>query len=176
MATDKEIVPWEEQEATGLAKIEATPELLQQAYEAIMEGKLPPEIGDPNITSRLILERIRLGTLDESLDPIESLPNWAREYEDVSVAIFGFHLNPSGFEREEYALDEDGNERRDSYAVCEIAPVDTGEIVTVQTGGKNVLVQLVKAWEEDRFPFTAKLVKRKTSTPGRHTLWLVKAD
>ena len=48
--------------------------------------------------------------------------------------------------------------------------------VSVQTGGGNVLMQLVKAWEKGWFPFTARLVVKDTKTPGRKTLWLEKVE
>lgn len=148
----------------GLAARKPTPELVAQAYAAVKDNELPPNIGDPEIMSRMILERIEQGTLDDSLAPSEKLPNWARDYEDVPVAVYGFHMNPSTID------DENGD--RGVYAIVELAIVGSGEIVTVQTGAKNVLMQLVKAWEEGRYPFTCKLEVVSTGTAGRKTFWL----
>lgn len=163
-AKNTELAPWEDEtEIAGLAAIAPTAELVQQAYDAIIEKTLPPEIGDPKITARMILERLKNSSLDESMTPAGSLPAWSKEYLDRAVTVFGFHMNKSTFE------DEDG--RKGVYAVVELAAAD-GELVTVQCGGQNVLVQLVKAWEEGRYPFRCCLVAQETGSPGRSTLYL----
>ena len=38
-----------ELDLTAPRMIEPTPELVDQAYRAVMEGELPPEVGDPSI-------------------------------------------------------------------------------------------------------------------------------
>jgi hypothetical protein len=157
-----ELAPWDEP-PRGLAAIEPTPELVEQAYNAIINKELPPEIGDPEITARLIMERIKAGTFDESMDPRESLASWSKEYAEQPVTVIGFHLNPSTFENEEG--------EKGVYAVVELM-VEGGELVTVSCGGGNVLMQLVKAWEENRYPFVCQLTGKATSTPGRKTYWL----
>ena len=174
MANSSEVVPWEEAEQSGLARIEPTKELVQQAYDAVINRQQPPEIGDPEIVARLIQERIRQGSFDDSMQVLESLPSWGESFgsKDLATApvmvVRGFHLNPSAFE------DEDG--RKGVYAVVELADAETGEFTTVQTGAGNVLVQLVKAWEEGRFPFLARYEIRPTATPGRSTHWLRSAE
>ncbi len=166
-----EVVPWEEgAELEGIAAIEPTAELVSQAYAAIQDGQLPPEIGDPAIVARLIQERIKKGTFEESLTPTEKLPAWKDVLLDVPVAVYGFHMNRSTITPAEGAYSPG------VYAVVELAVPETGEIQTVQTGGANVLMQLVKAWEERRFPFVAVLVAQPTGTPGRSTLWLRSVD
>ena len=169
-ANGGELVPWDEAELAGVAAIEPTPELVSQAYAAVIEKTLPPEVGDPAISVRMILERIKSGTLDESMSPAAKLPAWRDLFLDRVVVVYGFHMNKSTFE------DEEG--RKGVYAVAEVAPlapvagIDAGTMTTVQTGGQNVLMQLVKAWEERRFPFKAVLVSVGTGQPGRETLWL----
>ncbi len=164
--TTGDLEPWDG--PTGLAAIEPTPTLVEQAYAAIMDNQVPPEIGDPQITARLIQERIKLGTFEQSLNPADSLPAWTKTLEGVEVVVYGFHLNPSTFEN------EDGV--KGVYAVVELGDVESGEMTTVSTGAGNVLMQLVKAWEEGKFPFRATLVEKKTSTPGRSTYWLQRAQ
>lgn len=158
-----------DEDTTGLpAQIKPTPELVQQMRAAILDGKLPPEVGDPAITARLIRARILDGSFDESMQPAESLPSWRDEYTDENVTVLGFHLVPSAFK------DEAAKSGVAAYAVVELMTPETGELVTVQTGGGNVLAQLIKAWEEERFPFQAVLRQKPTGTPGRSVLWLEK--
>lgn len=162
--TSTEVVPFDESaEVSGLAAIEPTHELVEQAYAAISDGELPPEIGDPAIVARLIQERIRRGTLEESMEPTESLPNWAQTYPEVPVTVLGFHMNRST-----------KTETEGVYAVVEIMDPD-GELVTVQTGGQNVLTQLVKAWETGKYPFRA-VMNVQTTGQNRTILWLRKPE
>lgn len=148
--------------AAGMAAIEPTKELVEQAYTAILGGGLPPEVGDPEITRKMILTRIAEGTFEESLDPSASLPS-LQAYAGEPVLFRGFHLNPSSFKETEGAPD--------AYAVIEISNPATGEEDLVQFGGGNVLMQLIKAWEEGKFPFTAVLTPQKTGQ-GYTTFWL----
>ncbi|HEX6986653.1 MAG TPA: hypothetical protein VF170_14830 [Planctomycetaceae bacterium] len=173
-ANGGELVPWDEAELAGVAAIEPTPELVSQAYAAVIEKTLPPEVGDPAISARMILERIKSGTLDESMSPAAKLPGWRDLFLDRVVVVYGFHMNKSTYEIQEGEY----KGLKGVYAVCEVAPlapvagIDAGTMTTVQTGGQNVLMQLVKAWEERRFPFKAVLVAVGTGQPGRETLWL----
>ncbi len=162
-----ETVPWEE--PTAMAKIEPTEALVAQVYAAIDGQGLPPEIGDPEIMARLIRERIRQGSFDESMGPAAKLPAWADEYLDRLVVVYGFHMNASTIEN------PDDPQRKSVYAVVEVGLPGSGEIVTVSCGGGNVLEQLVKAWQEGRYPFQAVLTGTKTSR-GYTTLWLKRPE
>lgn len=166
-----EVVAWENGELEGIAAIEPTVELVEQAYAAIIEKKLPPQIGDPAIVARMILERVKKGTFDESMDPAESLPNWYETFGERVVVVYGFHLNKSAHE----VAEGEFKGEKGVYAVAEVAAAGSGELVTVQTGGQNVLMQLVKAWEERRYPFQAVLTSTPTGS-GRTTLWLKRPD
>lgn len=147
--------------------IAPTPELLDAAYNAVLNAELPPEVGDPAITARAIQERIRHGSLDDSMSPAEKLDNWADTFEGQTVYVCSFHLNRSTFE-----IQEGPNKgKKGVYAVVELMDPDS-ELHTVQVGAANVLTQLVKAWEEKRYPFPAVLEVRETGTPGRTTQWL----
>lgn len=168
MATDKpkatntatEVVPWEDDIVPAM--IEPTPDLVEAAYAAILDGKLPPEVGDPSVTARAIQERIKNAkTFEDAFRP-SSLQSW-QDYADKPVIVHSFHLNPSNFEGQT------------AYAVVELGIPETGEFLTVSTGGGNVLTQLVKAWELGAFPFRAILKVKDTGTPGRVTLWLESA-
>ncbi len=57
------------------------------------------------------------------------------------------------------------------YAVVDVMTADA-EIITVQTGAQNILTQLLVAWREGKFPFTATVEVKATATPGRTTQWL----
>lgn len=151
-----EVVPWDDENAPAM--IEPTPALVEAAYAAILDGKLPPEVGDPSVTARAIQERIRNAETFEDAFASSKLQSW-QDYTDMPVIVHSFHLNPSTFEGQT------------AYAVVEIGIPDTGEFKTVSTGGGNVLTQLVKAWELSAFPFRAVLRSKPTGT-GNTTLWL----
>ncbi len=152
-------------ESASISMIEATPELLEQAYAAIQDGELPPEVGDPGVTQRLILQRIQAGTFEDSLNPGDKLPS-LQQFVDTPVIFYGFHFNPSSFRDA-----KDNASPSAVYAIIEIADPETAEMTTVQFGGVNVLMQLVKAWEESKFPFLAELKGNKTGQ-GYTTYWL----
>jgi len=150
--------------------IEATPDLVEQAYAAIIEGELPPEVGDPEVTRRAIQERIKTADSFDDVFAPQSLTPWT-QYAGEIVTVYGFHLNPSSF--------RDGAENGGSavYAVVEISRTgDVDDAEPVSTGGGNVLLQLVKAWEKGWFPFKATLAVRPGSTPGREVHWIQKAS
>lgn len=160
-----------EQNAAAGAMIKPTPELVEQAYAAIMDGELPPEIGDSSITARAIQQKIREGeSFDDVFAPQSLKP--LSDFEGQPVVIYGFHLNPSSF----YDPKKGDDAGPAAYAVVEIGDPESGELITVGTGGGNVLVQLVKAWEKGWFPFQAILREKDTRTPGRSTYWLEKVQ
>lgn len=166
-ATSQELEQTTDQDAPLPAMIPATKETVALAYNAIENAEVPPEVGDPSVTARAIRERIRQGSLDASMSPAESLPNWADNYADQPVIVYSFHLNKSAFEISE----GDNKGKKGVYAVVEIGD-PSGELRSVQTGSQNVLTQLVKAWEEGRYPFKAVLEVKPTGTPGRTVQWL----
>lgn len=158
-------------EANVPTMIRPTSELVEKAYDAVINGNLPPEVGDPAVTARSIQERIRRGSFDESMTPAESLPSWGDTYPGQLVTVLSFHLNPSTFEAQEGP----NKGKKGAYAVVELIEPE-GEIVTVQTGAGNILTQLVKAWEEERFPFPAVLESKATGQAGRSVQWLRAPD
>jgi hypothetical protein len=144
-----------------------TEQLVAQAFDAVLNANVPPEVGDPAITARAIQERIMQGTLEQSLQPAESLPSLGELFGGQTVAFCSFHLLSSSFE-----IQEGPNKgKKGVYAVVELMTQDA-ELVTVQTGAQNILTQLVKAWQEGMFPFTATVEIKPTGTPGRTTQWL----
>jgi hypothetical protein len=135
---------------------------LAAAYAAILDGEKLPTIGDPEVMSRMILERIlKAETFDEAFKP-QTLDSW-RDYLDVPVTVQEFHLNPSGYEQGSSV-----------YAVVDLKRLDDGAGLTVTCGGRNVLAQLVKMLEQS---WTDKPVKltAKTTGEGYQALWLVAA-
>lgn len=161
--TGTEVVPWEDP-TEAPAMIEPRPPLVQAAYAAIQDGQLPPEVGDPSVTARMIQDRIRnADSFDEVFGSQKLTPLSDLAGEDLT--FHAFHLNPSSFADNPIA----------AYAVIEVSD-RAGELRTVSSGGGNVLIQLVKAWEKGWFPFRARVVSKETRTPGRRTLWLEKAE
>jgi hypothetical protein len=139
--------------------IEPTADLVKQAYDAVIDGVMPPEVGDPAITARAIALRIRSArSFEEAFHPQDLTP-WSR-YLDEVVTIGGFHLNPSAFEKGPVV-----------YAVVDIARDETGEFEPVQCGGLNVLTQLILAWEQHWYPFRGKLIAKGTSQKFE-TYWI----
>ncbi len=155
--------------ATALATremVSPTKALVAQAYAAILDGTAPPEIGDPEITNRAILEDIIAADSFDAVFQAQSLPSWSEAYLDTDVTVLGFHLNPSSFEGGSAV-----------YAVVELAdPKDAGEIKRVTVGGQKVLVQLLKGWEQGWFPIRVKLTSKDTRNEGRKVLGLELTD
>jgi hypothetical protein len=141
-----------------------TEKLVKAVYGAILDGTPVPEVGDPEITNRAILEEIMAADTFEKVFQAQTLPSWQDFALDSPVTVHSFHMNRSTFEGGSSA-----------YAVVEIAyPDSAGEerrqLVTV--GGQKVLVQLVKAWEQEWFPIKVKLSSKETRTEGRKVLGL----
>jgi hypothetical protein len=136
---------------------------IELAYSAIMGDAELPQSNDPEVVSRAIMERIlRAETFEEAFKPQE-LEGW-REYLGVPVLVRSFHLNPSGFAAEGGAP---------VYAVVDLTLGENGEAVTVTCGGRNVLMQLVKALEKGWLDKPVKLVAKKTNADhGGSALWL----
>lgn len=165
-ATSTELEQTHDQNAPQM--IAPTAEGIAAAYNAIENAEVPPEVGDPQVTARAIRDRIRAGSLADSMSPAESLPSWGDTLAGEKVIVYSFHLNRSAFE-----IAEGPNKgKKGVYAVVELGTPD-GELITVQTGSQNVLTQLVKAWEERRFPFPAVIDVKATGQPGRTVQWLV---
>ena len=142
---------------------EPTSEVLEQAYRAVMDGDLPPEVGDPAVTARAIQERIRQAdSFDAAFKP-QDLPKW-RSLMDEPVTVGGFHLNPSSFDKGSAV-----------YAVVELRREGEDDFSPYQVGGGNVLTQLLKAWEQGWFPFRGKLIGRKTAQDFE-TYWIEKVE
>lgn len=138
---------------------EPTPELMEMAYAAVMDGTMPPEVGDPAITTRAIQERIRAtDKFDEAFKP-QSLTPWNELLGEV-VTVGGFHLNPSTLEGQSAV-----------YAVVSLRREGEDDFKPYSCGGGNVLTQLLKAWEQGWFPFQGVLVSRKTSQ-NYDTYWI----
>ena len=154
--------------ATGaeLATRSATPEQIEQARAAILDGAAIPDFGDPELVSRAIVERL-LGsdTFEQAFKPQE-LESW-QEYLGVPFLVRDFHLNRTRF--------EDRPEGAPSvYAVCTLERLDGEEpaVVTVTTGGQNVLAQLLLILEKGWWDNPVKMIAKDTATAGRKALWL----
>jgi hypothetical protein len=140
---------------------------LASAYAAILDNEKPEglAVSDPELVTREILERImNAETFDEAFKPQE-LTAW-RDLIDVPVRVLGFKLNPSGLEGQAV------------YAVVELERLD-GDMdnpakLTVTCGGRNVMMQLVKALEKGWLQNPVAMTKKATSE-GYEVLWLIAA-
>jgi hypothetical protein len=142
---------------------QTTPVEIEQAVAAIMDGQPLPAIGDPEIVSRAILERILAAeTFEEAFRP-QQLTGW-REYLDQPVQVRDFRLNRSGYENGSPV-----------YAVVDLTVLETGEAVTVTCGGRNVLMQLVRALQKGWLDRPVRLTAKKTAE-GFEALWLEDAS
>lgn len=134
-------------ELAPIPPLRVTKKDLELARAAILGDAELPAAADPEIVSRAIMERILdAETFEEAFRP-QDLEGW-QEYAGVPVLVRGFHLN-----RSKYGADgEESEEGSGVYAVVDIAPMTDGgtfeEVVTVTTGSKNVLAQLVKMLEK----------------------------
>jgi hypothetical protein len=136
------------------------------AKSAIIDGTPIPNIGtgDPMAVSKSIAERIAAAdTFEEAFSP-QDLDAWTN-YLGIPVLVQDFHLNPTGFLVE-------GNPS--VYAVCDIAKLEDGEIVTVTCGGRNVLMQLLKMKQRGWSDRPVVLVNKRTAE-GYNVLWLESA-
>jgi hypothetical protein len=138
---------------------------IASAYAAILDNEKPEglAVSDPELVTREILERIMgAETFDEAFKPQE-LTAW-RDLIDVPVRVLDFKLNPSGLEGQAV------------YAVVELERLDGKDPAkqTVTCGGRNVMMQLVKALEKGWLTNPVAMTKKATSE-GYEVLWLVAA-
>lgn len=156
-----------EMEATteeGTSLVSASPEELKLAYGAVLNGDVLPASADPEVMSQAIAQRIAdAESFDEVFRP-QSLPSWGRQFLGIPVRIRDVRLNRS-------TKSEDGKSGPSVYAVVDLLVVETGEMVTVQCGGRNVLVQLLKIVEKRWTEQTYRLVSKPTGS-GYDVLWL----
>jgi hypothetical protein len=128
----------------AMAELARRPQDLDEIYRAIMTGeewKQAPS--DPELVSRLILERImNAATFEEALAP-QKLVAWREWGVGRAVRVLDFRLNPSTF-----PVSSRGGSS--VYAVVDLVDVASGETETVTCGSRNVLVALVtmlaKGW------------------------------
>lgn len=148
----------------SVALIKATPEELQQAYRAVLEGDVLPEYADPEAMSLAIAKRIaEADSWEETFQP-QTLSSWRDAAMGVPVLIKDVHLNRSSFDGQGPSV----------YAVVTISfPDSQGEMhdEMVTCGGRNVLVQLLN---HIRFGKTDRLVRltSKDTASGYDVLWL----
>lgn len=141
---------------------------LDQAYAAILDGKPLPQVSDPEVVSRAILERILTAETFEDAFAPQELTSW-RDLLDVPVFVRSFHLNSSGFEQGSSV-----------YAVCDLQRADGANwddgrpTLTVTCGGRNVLAQLVKMLEKGWLDRPVAMIAKRTRE-GFDALWLESA-
>jgi hypothetical protein len=127
---------------TGDALVEITPEQAQLAY-AVLRGEVVPEYS-PEEMARVIAERIARADSQDELDALftpadeRKLPGWSELLMGVPVRIEALRFNPSAF--------TEGSDAK-VYAVVDVTRADTGERVTVHTGGQSVMFMCVKIIE-----------------------------
>jgi hypothetical protein len=131
-----------------------------RAYSAILDNEVPEgwASSDPEIVTREILERImNAETFDDAFVPQE-VASW-QDMLDTPVRVIDFKFNKSALENQAI------------YAVVELALVDGGEVKTVTCGGRNVMMQLVKAKEKGWLGKPVAMTAKKTGD-NNTVLWL----
>lgn len=132
-----------------------TAEELEVVYGAIMDGsEITLQVADPDTIARDIAERIKNAETFEDAFGVQELDSWS-DYEGVPFFVRSLKFNKST-----------QNQKAGSpsvYAVVELDRADDGETITVTTGGKNVLIQLVKMIEKG---WTDKPVKLTSMPTG----------
>jgi hypothetical protein len=155
--------------ATDLEK-RASPEAIALAYGAILGEEQLPEYADPEVISRAIMERIiEAETFEDAFQP-QTLVAW-REMLNEPVFVQDFRLNRSSIKDSASPV----------YAVVDLARADgknwrdksgkESRVIAVTCGGRNVLVQLVKALEKGWLDKPVKLTSKQTGE-GFNVLWL----
>ena len=151
---------------TSKALAKPTPKELEAAYAAILDGQPLPGAGnDPEVVSRAIAERIMNSDSFEDVFSPQELEAWTNYVGEV-VLVKDFNLNPTTFST--------GEGTPACYAVVDIQLAD-GTVKTVSCGGRNVLMQLVKALENGWLNRPLVLISKQTSE-GNTALWLQDAD
>lgn len=141
-------------------------EELQVAREALLSGALPDGFGaaqDSAEMARAIAERIlRAETFEEAFAP-QTIDAWKDVLFNTPVGVLDFHLNASSYEV-----------GSPFYAVCDVERLADGEVLTVQTGGLNVLAQLLLIAEKGWWGKPVKMISKDTAG-GFDALWLIPA-
>lgn len=135
------------------------------ATRAILDGEIDEGFqSDPEVVSRMILERIlNAETFEDAFAP-QTLDPWREALMDVPVQVAEFRFNRSGFKA-----------GSPIYAVVDLTRLDTGEQVTVTCGGRNVLAQLLVALKNGWTDRPVAMTSKETSE-GNQVLWLVPAE
>ncbi len=135
---------------------------LELAYAALLNGEPLPTAGDPEVVSRMIVERILSAeTFEEAFAP-QKLPAWRDVALDRTVLVQGFHLNNSTMPEGQGAA---------IYAIVDLVDTATGEQMTVTCGGRNVLAQLIKSLEKGWLGRPVRMTSKATAE-GYRVLWL----
>lgn len=127
----------------------------------LLLGDELPEAVDPEEAARDIMRRIlEAPDLDSVFDQAGTI-----SAEDV----IGKPLRIRGFKAMKSAYEEGAN----VYFLIDAVDGDTGEVLTINCGARNVMAQLYRAGQLDGFPLDAAIVKaRKATAAGYYPLWL----
>jgi len=139
---------------------------IELAARAILDGTVDDSFkSDPEIASRMILERIlNAETFEDAFAP-QTLDSW-RDMLDVPVRVTDIRFNRSSFQGQGSPI----------YAVADLVRLDTGEQTTVTCGGRNVLMQLVSALKHGWLATHAVAMTARPTADGNTVLWLNTAD
>lgn len=150
-------------EEKGTALAERRQAEVELAWQ-ILEGTADVPEQDAETAAAAIRARIRESDDFDSVFGEQELESWQDHLGEV-FTVHSFHLNKSTFD-----------EGQRVYAVVVVSSPGSDEKHLLTTGGGNVLSQLVKALERDWFPLDLFMVAKQTSTQGRQTYWLRKAE
>jgi hypothetical protein len=128
----------------------------------LVTGEFDTEIvDDPDAISRQIIEELLAAETDDELERGVGATGWI-DYEGIPVEIHSFRWRKSDYEQ-----------GAPIYLIVFATDLRDGEPVTLTTGSKNVIAQLINLAQRDRFPVVRMLTRAdKPTANGYYPLWL----
>jgi hypothetical protein len=122
-------------------------------------------VEDPDAIALEIAKRILSATTaDDVLAPQQTTP--AEDVLGVPVEVRGVRWNPSAY-----------NGGPGAYAVIDAVRVDTGEVLAISCGSRNVIVQLYRLVKLGALPRQVVIVRvSKPTSSGYYPMWLQRVD
>lgn len=135
---------------------------LQDLGRVLITGEFDTEvIDDPDAISKQILSELLAAETDEELEQVGSATGWL-DYEGVPVEVRGFRWRKSDY-----------TEGAPIYLIVFGTDMRNGDALTLTTGSKNVIAQLINLGSRDRLPCVRVLTRAdKPTAQGYYPLWL----
>ena len=132
-------------------------------YDAWLEP-LPWSADEDDASAAIVAAILAAPNIDQLLTPTTTAG--LGDYVGKLLTIHDVRLRPSDMEGGTGA-----------YAVLDITVEGSSDHVVATTGARNVLAQLVRAWQLDAFPFSCRITETQSKrNPARTVQWLVTTD